>query len=182
MSSLRVRVATILLSTAALACSDNSPAAPSPSGEPNYVTTAPTFTPPYTLNLTNHLGQTVASLPTGGYGEVVLWAQVSGPSGLAQTGSVTFQLCRDSTGSQKPSADCDSGAVAWVLSETVKIAQNAGCGGAIASGKGNVCRNFGYMAAPTTAGFRFRFEPDPEGGDIPAGVSPSKDMTWVAAP
>ena len=181
MSSLTARFATILLSTAALACSDNSPAAPSPSGEPNYVTTAPTFTPPYTLNLTNHLGQTVTSLPTGGYGEVVLWAQVSGPSGLAQTGSVTFQVCRDSTGSRKPSADCDSGAVAWALSETVKITENPlSCPQAFT--RGNVCRNFGYMAAPITAGFRFRFEPDPEGGDIPAGVSPSKDMTWVAAP
>ena len=174
MSSLIVRVAAILLSTAAVACSDKSPAAPSPSGDPNVIPT--TFTPPYTLNLVNNRGQAVTSLPVGGFGEVVLWAQVGGPSGLAQTGSVTFHFCRDSTGTQRPSADCDNGAAAWARSETAKIIEDAGCG-AIASGRGNVCRNFGYQSAPITAGFRYRFEP--EGGDIPAGVSPSKDMTWV---
>ena len=178
MSSLMVRVAAILLSTAASACSDESPAAPSPSIEPNLI--PQTFTPPYTFNLVNTRGQSVASLPVVGVGgsELVLWAQVGGPGVLEQNGTVILQACRNSTGTWRPSAECDSGAAAWTLVDIVKISEITGCGHA--SGKGNVCRNFGGMPAPITVGFRYRFEP--EGGDIPAGVSASKDMTWVTTP
>ena len=98
-------VVATLVAAALVACSDKSPAAPStPAAVPSNATpeasggpTALAVEGTYTLYLATPSGQIVSSLPVGGPGvsaELLLWAQVSGPGGLAQRGSVIFQACR----------------------------------------------------------------------------------------
>jgi hypothetical protein len=132
-------VVATLAATALVACSGKSPAAPStPGAEPSNATpegsggpTALAVEGTYTLYLINTSGQIVSSLPVGGTGvssEVVLWAQVSGPGGLAQRGSVIFQACRRGGSGftvWRPSADCDSGVARWVHVDTVSVTE--GC-------------------------------------------------------
>ena len=182
------------LAVAALvACSDKSPAAPStPStagAEPSNATpegsggpTALAVEGTYTLYLVNTLGQVVSSLPVltapgaGAHREVVLWAQVSGPSGLAQRGSVILQACRAGGSGVtvwRPSAACDSGAAHWAHVSTASVTE--GCR-PFAPDSGNVCRNFGGRPIPQTIGFRYKFIGQ---GGIANGISASQDMTWV---
>ena len=129
----------------------------------------------YTLNLATTTGQIVSSLPVTGTGfpsELLLWAQVSGPGGLAQTGSVIFQACRR-RGDYTPSADCESGAGNWTHVSTQEL---TGCG-PFAPQTGNACITFGGQRNPNTIGFRYKFIG--KGGDIAKGESVSKDMTWA---
>jgi hypothetical protein len=135
----------------------------------------------YTLNLATTSGQIVSSLPIAGTGapsELLLWAQVSGPDGLAQRGSVIFQACR-AGGSGftvwRPSAECDSGVAHWAHVSTVSVTE--GCR-PFAPASGNVCRIFGTRPIPQTIGFRYKFIG--QGGIIASGESVSKDMTWVS--
>jgi hypothetical protein len=99
-------IVAVLATAALVACSGKSPAAPStPGAVPSNATPEGSGGPAalavegtYTLYLINTSGEVVSSLPVnpapGESGEVVLWAQVSGPGGLAQRGSVIFQACR----------------------------------------------------------------------------------------
>jgi hypothetical protein len=188
----RCTLATVIvavLATAALgACSGKSPAAPStPGAVPSNATaegsggpTALAIEGTYTLYLVNIRGQIVSSLPVnpapGESGEVVLWAQVSGPGGLAQRGSVIFQACRGGGSGftvWRPSAECDSGRAAWVQAGIASVTE--GCL-PFAPDSGNVCRDWGGRPIPQTIGFRYKFLGQ---GVIANGMSASQDMTWV---
>jgi hypothetical protein len=182
-------VVAILATAALVACSDQPPAAPSaPSAVPSSATLEGSggLTPQavggsYTLNLANTTGQIVSTLPTCGHiGELLLWAQVRDSSGgLAPGGTVILEVCRRGGGTStwRPSAECDSGAASWLHVSTVKVTE--GCF-PFAPETGNACRVFGCMPTPRTIGFRYRYIG--QGTGIANGVSPSKDMTWVAVP
>lgn len=178
-------VVAVLTTAALVACSSQSPAAPS---TPAVVASnampedvgpldAQAVEGTYTLNLATTTGQIVSSLPVTGTGfpsELLLWAQVSGPGGLAQRGSVIFQACRR-RGDYTLSADCESGAGNWTHVSTQEL---TGCG-PFAPQTGNACITFGGQGHPNTIGFRYKFIG--KGGDIANGESMSKDMTWVIA-
>jgi hypothetical protein len=180
---------TLIVAVASVACSERSPAAPSPAGAvPSSATLEGSggLTPQavggsYTLNLANTTGQIVSTLPTCGHnGELLLWAQVRDSSGgLAPGGTVILEVCRRGGGSStlRPSAECDGGAASWSHVSTVKVTE--GCP-RLAPETGNACRLFGCMPTPRTIGFRFRYIG--QGTGIANGVSASQDMTWVAVP
>ena len=179
----------VVLATAALiSCSSQPPAAPSTPVVAASSAMPEDVGPPhaqavegtYTLNLATTTGQIVSSLPVAGTGfpsELLLWAQVSGPGGLAQKGSVIFQACRrGGSGFEvwRPKAECDSGAARWANVDTVDVTE--GCR-PFAPDSGNVCRIWGGAPVPLTIGFRYKFTG--QGGDIATGWSESKDMTWA---
>jgi hypothetical protein len=182
-------VVAVLATAALVACSDQPPAAPSaPGAVPSSATPegsggliAQAVEGSYTLNLANTTGQIVSTLPTTGPGaELLLWAQVRDSSGgLAPGGAVIFEVCRRGGGTStwRPSAECDSGVASWRHVSTRKVVE--GCL-PFAPEPGNACITFGFMPNPITIGFRYRYIG--QGTGIANGVSPSKDMTWVAVP
>ena len=185
-------VAAVLATAALISCSGQPPAAPSPpavaasNAMPEDVgpLRAQAVEGTYTLNLATTRGQIVSTLPVGGFGlpsELLLWAQVSGPGGLAQKGSVIFQVCKSGgfggSGFEevwRPKKDCDSGAARWAQAGMGDVTE--GCP-PFAPDSGNVCRTWGGMPVPITIGFRYKFRA--QRGDIATGWSESKDMTWA---
>jgi hypothetical protein len=105
-------IVAVVVAVASVACSDQSPAAPSttdaiqPSAKPAGIggLNAQAVEGSYILNLANSTGQIVSSLPAGGPGaELLLWAQVKDSSGsLAPTGTVIFEVCRRGGGERRP--------------------------------------------------------------------------------
>ena len=95
-------VVAVLATAPLVACSGQSPAAPSTAGVvPSDVTTQgirPGVEGDYILTLADTTGKVVSSLPVTGTGfpsELILWAQVKDSSGVLVTdGTVTFQACR----------------------------------------------------------------------------------------
>jgi hypothetical protein len=189
-SNLTSVIVAVVVAVASVACSRQSPAAPSiPGAVPSSATqegigavNAQPVEGSYILYLANTTGQVVSSLPVAGTGrsELLLWAQVRDSSGsLAPTGTVILEVCRRGGGTStwRPSAECDSGAASWRHVSTVKV--DEGCF-PLAPETGNACRLFGGMRNPITVGFRYRYIG--QGSDIANGVSASQDMTWIAIP
>jgi uncharacterized membrane protein len=90
-------VVAVLATATLVACSDQSPAAPStPGAVSSSVLNAQAAEGTYILQLITSGGQVISSLPAGSPGcELSLWAQVRDSSGsLAQRGAVIFQACR----------------------------------------------------------------------------------------
>ena len=188
-------VVAVLATAALVSCSSQPPAAPSTPavaasnampedvGRPGAQAVEGT----YTLNLATNSGQIVSSLPVSGFGlrsELLLWAQVSGPGGLAQKGSVIFQVCKSGgfggSGFEevwRPKADCDSGAARWAQAGMGDVTEGCPSFAPNSGDSGNVCRTWGSMPVPITIGFRYKFMA--QGGDIATGWSESKDMTWA---
>jgi hypothetical protein len=163
------RLVVAVLATAALvACSDQSPVAPStPGAASSSVPNAQAAPGTYTLYLLDSSGQIVSSLPAGGPGcELVLLGQVTDSSGApAQKGMVQFEVCSRPSAdvsASRPSAECDSGIATWRHYANQNVDEGLVYG----------CRSY-----PITVGFRFKFIGQ---GAIANGVSASQDMTWVA--
>jgi hypothetical protein len=181
-------VVAVLATAPLVACSGQSPAAPSTRGAVRSNASPEGIRPPtglegsYVLYLTDTDGHVVSSLPVGGFGlpsEVVLWAQVKDSSGvLATDGSVIFQACKRGGGgftAYKPSADCARGAASWTRLINLSL---DGCGG-WATEPGNACTNFGGRPIAQTIGFRYLYKSS-KGSLIADGESTPQDMTWVA--
>jgi hypothetical protein len=177
-------VVAVFATTALIACSGTSPAAPS--AEPSSLSAdgigvldAQAVEGSYTLYLTTTTGQVVSTLPTEPPGtELLLWAQVRDSSGtLATGGRVIFQACMQQR-TWVPSAECESGEAHWTHVATVRVDEGSCL--PFAPESGNACLTFGGMRTPITIGFRYRYIG--QGSGIANGVSASQDMTWVAVP
>ena len=178
------RLVVAVLATAALvACSDQSPAAPStPGAVSSSVPNAQAAPGTYTLYLIDNSGQIISSLPAGSPGcELVLWGQVKDSSGApAQKGTVHFEACMRGgadVSAWRPSAECDSGVATWRHFANQNV--DEGTCSAVTPESGNACIAYGCRANPITIGFRFKFIGQ---GAIANGFSASQDMTWVARP
>jgi hypothetical protein len=168
------------------ACSSQSPVTPSaaPVAEGSLSARGSQAAPGiYELSFHAWLGgvlQEVSSLSVGSQ-ELILRAHVTDSSGApAQRGTVTFEYCsykglpsNDITRpDEAPKEACEQGSADWARLTSLPI--NSGCP---TFGAGNACMNFGFVRIPRVVGFRFRYSP--QGSGIAAGVSLSKDFTWV---
>ena len=178
------RLVVAVLATAALvACSDQSPAAPSsPGAASSSVPNAQAAPGTYTLHLIDNSGQIISSLPAGSPGcELVLWGQVRDSTGApAQKGMVQFEVCSRPSAdvsASRPSAECDSGVATWRHFANQDV--DGGNCSPVTPESGNGCLVYGCRSYPITVGFRFKFIGQ---GAIANGFSASQDMTWVARP
>ena len=103
----------------------------------------------YTLNVREYL---------------VLKSRVADSSGIpAEQGQVTYEYCtRQNAGAA--GADCESGRGTWKRLLSMAVDRYGSLAG------------FGACSRPRTIGFRFRY--NPQGGDIPSGVSAVRDVSW----
>ena len=186
-------IVAILAGVALVACTGNSPVAPSPAVTESI---AASVAPNESHNV-SPLAQPVAgsyelgfftSGPTGpepvqgplpvSSVELVLGAHVEDAFGApAQKGAVTFQYCsyrglppNDITrADEAPSAACASGEATW-KNLVARIGVDA---------SGNAYLTFGIVQIPRTVGFRFQYYG--QGSGIANAVSAPADFTWVPA-
>ena len=167
--------AVIVAAIGIVACSDQSPVAPSASPRPpaEVAVLARAVSGSYQLSFFDNGLQPVASLTV--FQELILGAHVADGSGApAQGGSVTFQYCSYKGGpandinrpDEAPSAACATREASWANLTSVAV-----------DGSGNAYMNFGFVSIPRTVGFRFKFTGQRSG--IASGVSAPSDFTWV---
>ena len=171
-------LAVIIPVVALVACSDQSPVAPSVdigySADVRAVARAVSGSYQVAFYVNGPGGlQPVSSLTV--FQELILGAHVADASGApAQGGSVTFQYCSYKGGppndinrpDEAPSAACATREASWANLISVPV-----------DGSGNAYMNFGFVSIPRTVGFRFRYTG--QGSGIANGVSAPSDFTWV---
>jgi hypothetical protein len=170
----------LLVAGALVACSDQSPVAPSTGadgvGEQSLLSQPVPGT--YALSFFKSGLEPVSSLSVCTEGsvceELILGAHVEASGGPAQSGAVIFQYCSYkglppndiARADEAPSAACENGSATWAnLPPGVPIDIS-----------GNAYRDFGVVMIPRTVGFRFRYLG--QGSGIANGVSASGDFTW----
>jgi hypothetical protein len=157
---------------ALLACSDQSPVAPTSTDLPVFVRTA-AASGSFQLSFFANGLQPVSSLPV--FQELILGAHIADGSGApARGGSVTFQYCSLKGGppndisraDEAPSAACATRDASWANLTSVPV-----------NAAGDAYMNFGFVSIPRTVGFRIKYTG--QGSGIANGVSGPSDFTWV---
>jgi hypothetical protein len=161
---------------ALVACSDQSPVAPSASARPTDVAVfarTAAASGSFQLSFFTSGLQPVSSLPV--FEELILGAHVTDGSGApARGGSVTFQYCSLKGGppnditraDEAPSAACATRDASWA--NLISVPVNA---------SGDAYMNFGFVSIPRTIGFRIKYTG--QGSGIANGVGAPSDFTWV---
>jgi hypothetical protein len=180
-------VAALLGAVSVVACSGESPLAPSESSVVARELAArgsQTASGVYQLSFTvwrAGILEEVSSLVVR-RDELILKAFVSNSSGAAaQKGTVTFEYCsykgrppNDITRpDEAPKEACEQGLADWARLSSISV----GAGTCPTLGTGYACLNFGLVRIPRDVGFRFRYSP--QGSGIASGTSESKNFTWV---
>ena len=180
-------IAALLSAVSVVACSGESPLAPSESSVVARELAArgsQTASGVYQLSFTARRAgilEEVSSLVVG-RDELILKAFVSNSSGApAQKGTVIFEYCSYKGGppnditrpDEAPKEACEQGLGNWARLGSFSLSPGT-CGPTLT---GSTCWNFGIVQIPRDVGFRFRYSP--QGSGIAAGTSESKNFTWV---
>ena len=180
-------IAGLLGAVSVVACSGESPLAPSESSvvaREQAARGSQTVSGVYQLSFTAWRAailEEVSSLVVSRE-ELILKASVSSSSGApAQKGTVTFEYCsykgrppNDITrADEAPKEACEQGLADWARLSSISVS-----GGSCPTlGTGYACLNFGIVRIPRDVGFRFRYSS--QGSGIASGTSESKNFTWV---
>ena len=180
-------IAALLGAVSVVACSGESPLAPSESSvvaREQAARGSDTVSGVYQLSFTAWRAgilEEVSSLVVG-RDELILKALVSNSSGTpAQKGTVTFQYCsykgrppNDITrADEAPKEACEQGLADWARLGSISVS----AGRCPTLGTGYACFDFGVVRIPRDVGFRFRYSP--KGSGIASGTSQAKNFTWV---